>query len=53
MKPYQALNPFYCEIDLRTNDMYACVIDQNGKKLLEQLKPYSSDVVVRCESTCN
>ena len=66
MNLYQTQHPFYCGIDLHANDMYACVIDQDGKKLLhrnfktrqpgklfQQLQPYGCDVVVGCESTFN
>jgi len=66
MNLYQTQHPFYCGIDLHANEMYACVVDQDGKKLLhrnfktrqpeklfEQLEPYGSDVVVGCESTFN
>ena len=66
MNLYQTQHPFYCGIDLHANEMYACVIDQSGKKLLhrnfktrqseklfEQLQPYGCDVVVGCESTFN
>ncbi len=66
MNLYQTQHPFYCGIDLHANQMYACVIDQEGKKLLhrnfktrqpeklfDQLEPYGSDVVVGCESTFN
>ena len=66
MNLYQTQHPFYCGIDLHANEMYACVIDQSGKKLLhknfktrqpeklfDSLQPYGSDVVVGCESTFN
>lgn len=66
MNLYQTQHPFYCGIDLHANEMYACVVDQSGKKLLhrnfktrqpdklfEQLKPYGSDIIVGVESTFN
>ena len=66
MNLYQTQHPFYCGIDLHANQMYACVVDQNGKKLLhrnfknrnvdkffEQIKPFSSDIAIGCESTFN
>ena len=66
MNLYQTQHPFYCGIDLHANEMYACVVDQSGKKLLhrnfktrqpeklfEKLEPYGSDVIVGCESTFN
>ena len=64
MNLYQTQHPFYCGIDLHANEMYACVVDQSGKKLLhrnfktrqpeklfEKLEPYGTDVIVGCEST--
>ena len=66
MNLYQTQHPFYCGIDLHANEMYACVIDQDGKKqlhrnfktrqpekLFDQLEPFGSDVIVGCESTFN
>lgn len=66
MNLYQTQHPFYCGIDLHANEMYACVIDQSGNKLLhrniktrqpeklfEKLEPYGSDIIVGCESTFN
>lgn len=66
MNLYQTQHPFYCGIDLHANQMYACVVDQKGKKLLhrnfknrnvdkffEQIKPFSSDIAIGCESTFN
>ena len=41
MNLYQTQHPFYCGIDLRANEMYACVVDQSGKKLLH-FKPQNS-----------
>ena len=66
MKMYQTQHPFYCGIDLHANQMYACVVDHNGKKLLhhnyktrnankffEELEPFGSDIAIGCESTFN
>ena len=66
MNLYQTQHPFYCGIDLHANEMYACVVDQGGKKLLhrnfktrqpeklfDHLKPYGSEVIVGVESTFN
>lgn len=66
MNLYQTQHPFYCGIDLHANQMYACVVDQDGKKQLhrnfktrqaekffEQIEPFGSDIVVGCESTFN
>ena len=66
MNLYQTQHPFYCGIDLHANEMYACVVDPNGKKLLhrnfktrhpeklfKKLEPYGTDVIVGCESTFN
>ncbi|MDB4778386.1 IS110 family transposase [bacterium] len=65
MNLYQTQHPFYCGIDLHANQMYACVIDSHGKKLLhrnfktrqankffEQIEPFSG-VAIGCESTFN
>ena len=66
MNLYQTRHPFYCGIDLHAKEMYACVVDHEGKKLLHknfqtrqpekffsQLEQYGSNVVVGCESTFN
>ena len=66
MNLYQTQHPFYCGIDLHANQMYACVVDQNGKKLLhrnfktrnadkffEQIQPFGTNIVIGCESTFN
>ena len=69
MNLYQEQHPFYCGIDLHANKMYACVVDQSGKKHLHQnfhtrdidtfaqaLSPFSAkpgSIVVGCESTFN
>ena len=66
MNLYQTQHPFYCGIDLHANQMYACVVDQNGKKLLhrnfktrnankffEQIEPFGKDIAIGCESTFN
>ena len=66
MNLYQTQHAFYCGIDLHANQMYACVVDHNGKKqlhrnyktqhadrLFSELQPYCGDAVVGCESTFN
>ena len=66
MKMYQTQHPFYCGIDLHANQMYACVVDHNGKKRLhhnyktrnankffEELEPFGCDIAIGCESTFN
>ena len=66
MRFYLEQHPFYCGVDLHAKTLHACVIDQDGKKLLhqnfpcrdadrfiEQLKPYQPGIVVGCESTFN
>ena len=69
MNLYQTQHPFYCGIDLHANKMYACVVDQAGKKrlhhnfhtretdsFLDAIKPFHQQprqLVVGCESTFN
>lgn len=66
MKFYQTTTEYSCGIDLHTRQMYMCVMDQRGKKLihtnirgndfayfLEQVKPYRGDLTVVCECTFN
>ena len=66
MNLYQTQHPFYCGIDLHAKQMYACVVDQAGQKLLhrnfktrqadqffEQIQQFGSDIVIGCESTFN
>lgn len=66
MNLYQTQHPFYCGIDLHAKQMYACVVDQHGKKLLhrnfktrnadkffQQIEPFGPDIAVGCESTFN
>ena len=36
MNLYQTQHPFYCGIDLHAKEMYACVVDQDGKKQLHR-----------------
>ena len=36
MNFYSNQHPFYCGIDLHANQMYACVVDQDGKKHLHR-----------------
>jgi transposase len=66
MNFYSQQHPFYCGIDLHANQMYACIVDQAGKKHLhrnyktrqsdkffDDLAPFGSDLVLGCESTFN
>ena len=66
MNLYQTQHPFYCGIDLHANQMYACVIDQDGKKHLHRnfktrqsdkffasIEPFGKELVIGCESTFN
>ena len=66
MNFYSQQHPFYCGIDLHANQMYACVVDQDGKKHLHRnfktrqsekffadIQPFGSDIVLGCESTFN
>ena len=66
MNLYQTHHPFYCGMDLHAKQMYACVVDQHGKKHLhrnfktrraddffEQIKPFGKELVIGCESTFN
>ena len=66
MNLYQTQHPFYCGIDLHAKQMYACVVDQHGKKHLhrnfktrqadkffEEINPFGNDLVIGCESTFN
>ena len=63
---YSQQHSFYCGIDLLANQMYACVVDQAGKKhrhrnyktrqsdkFFAEIEPLGSDIVVGCESTFN
>jgi len=61
MRFYTRQHQFYCGIDLHTDAMYLCVLDQTGevrlhqnfpttpKALLKALKPFRADVVVAAE----
>lgn len=66
MRLYNTQHKFYCGIDLHANNLYVCVIDSAGNKLLHQnflvretkkllaaLEPFAADLVVACESTFN
>lgn len=66
MRFYNAQHQFYCGIDLHANNLYVCVLDSGGNKLLHQnfvvrdtnklltaLQPFSKDLVLSCESTFN
>ena len=63
---YSQQHSFYCGIDLLANQMYACVVDQAGKKhrhrnykarqsdkFFTEIEPFGSDLVLGCESTFN
>lgn len=66
MRFYQTQHPFYCGIDLHANQMYACVIDHDGKKHLhrnyktrnsssffDDIAPFGNEIAIGCESTFN
>jgi len=61
MRFYTKQHAFYCGIDLHTNKMYLCILNQNGDTLLHRnirtepdiflqaIKPYRQDIVVCAE----
>ena len=62
MNLYQTQHSFYCGIDLHAKEMYACVVDQSGRKQLhrnfktrqsdkffDEIAPFGTDIVVGCE----
>jgi hypothetical protein len=62
MKYYQTTTRFNCGIDLHARQMYVCVVDRQGKKLLHQniqnndfafflkkIAPWKHDLTVVCE----
>lgn len=66
MKYYQTTTEFNCGIDLHARQMYVCVMDRQGKKLvhtnilgndfdyfLKRVEPYRHDLTVVCECTFN
>ena len=66
MKLHQSVTQFNCGIDLHAKNMYLCVMDKEGNKLLhknikthdrecflELVAPYRHDLTVACESTFN
>ena len=66
MNLYLKQHQFYCGIDLHANQMYVCIVDQSGNKLLHQnfdtrkpddflakIEPFRDDLVVGCEATFN
>ncbi len=66
MKFYETTTKYNCGIDLHTRQMYMCIMDQRGKKLvhtnitgndfayfLEKAKPYRDEMTVVCECTFN
>lgn len=66
MDYYTSLTKYNCGIDLHSKQMYVCVVDIDGKKLVHKnirnndfdfflriTKPYRHDMTVVCESTFN
>ena len=66
MKFYESTTEYNCGIDLHSRQMYMCVMDRQGHKLvhsnitgndfgyfLERVKPYRDDLTVVCECTFN
>ena len=66
MKFYQTTTEFNCGIDLHSRQMYMCVMDRQGHKLvhsnvkgndfdyfLDRVKPYRDELTVCCECTLN
>jgi hypothetical protein len=66
MKYYTSTTEFNCGIDLHARQMYACVMDRQGKKLvhmnikgndfgyfLKRVEPYRHDLTVVSECTFN
>jgi transposase len=66
VKYYTSTTEFNCGIDLHARQMYVCVMDQAGKKVLhaniqgndfgyflERVEPYRHDMTVCCECTFN
>ena len=46
MKYYTSTTEYNCGIDLHARQMYVCVMDRQGKKLVQ---PYRHDLTVCCE----
>ena len=66
MKYYTSSSEFNCGIDLHSKQMYVCIMDRQGKKLIHRnikgndfeyflkiAKPYLHDLTVVCECTFN
>lgn len=66
MKYYTSTTEFNCGIDLHSKQMYVCIMDREGKKLVHRnikgndfayflkiAKPYLHDLTVVCECTFN
>ncbi len=66
MKFYRTTTEYNCGIDLHSRQMYVCVMDREGNKLvhtnvtgndwqyfLSRIKPYRDDLTVCCECTFN
>lgn len=66
MKYYKSTTEYNCGIDLHSRQMYVCVMDKEGNKLLhtnikgndfdyflKRIEPYKHDLTIVCESTFN
>jgi hypothetical protein len=65
MDYYKAARKFYCGVDLHARNMYVCIVNKEGEKLVHRkldndsnlflriIKPYKDDPVVSAESTSN
>ena len=66
MKYYTSTTEFNCGIDLHSRQMYVCVMDRAGTKLihtniqgndfayfLKRIEPYRHDITIVCECTFN
>ena len=66
MKFYRTTTEYNCGIDLHSRQMYMCLMDHEGNKLvhtnvtgndwdyfLSRIKPYREDLTVCCECTFN
>lgn len=66
MNYYKSTTKYNCGIDLHSRQMYVCVMDKEGDKLLhtnirgndfgyflKRIEPYRSDMTIVCESTFN
>jgi len=66
MKYYKSTTEYNCGIDLHSRQMYVCLMDKEGTKLLhtnikgndfdyflKRIEPYKHDLTIVCESTFN